>query len=494
MSKTITLSPPPVSFIKSISEQGYTLASAISDLIDNSIAALSSRVEILLDTSRDNLKLYIADNGKGMTGDELTENLRIPSADLDERRQSNDLGRFGLGLKTASFSQSRKFTVLSKASDTNFEGRTWDVEFLKETKDWTLKIESPETVGRLLSDFKKTSDDFHSARPGFEVSTLIVWDELYKLNRLSKKDELNDELEELRSHLSLIFHRYLFSGKLEIRLNNSLVEAFEPFPYQTSGVQVVAEKYWQNGNIYIQFQGIILPKRAATEAKEAGSLWVPPNRTLEELQGLFVYRNDRLINYGGWLRTIPKSVYLQFGRIRIDISNASDSSFQINVAKSSLKIPFGLKRAMTEMIRTVATQAAKEYRERVASKVVQMTEGRTGLSLIFRQATGDGIKLRVNHQFELMRKLSNQLTAEQNDLLDCIIVLFERKLNDIWIGENSDSDIEEATEPAILEKIQKIKDFYLQEDYSEEETRNFLMTNFGTDTELKNFINNLNFK
>jgi hypothetical protein len=494
MSKTITLSPPPVSFIKSISEQGYTLASAISDLIDNSIAASSSRVEILLDTSSDNLKLYIADNGRGMTGDELTENMRIPSADLDEQRQLNDLGRFGLGLKTASFSQSRKFTVLSKTLNTDFEGRTWDVAFLKETKDWTLKIESSETIEQFVGDLKKTSEDFHAAKPGFEAKTLIIWDELYKLRKLSKKEELNDELEELRSHLSLIFHRYLSSGKLEIRLNNSLVEAFEPFPYHTSGVQVVAENYWQNENIYIQFQGIILPKRAAVEAKDAGSLWVPPNRTLEELQGLFVYRNDRLINYGGWLRTIPKSVYLQFGRIRIDISNESDSNFQINVAKSSLKIPFGLKRAMMEMIRTVATQAAKEYRERIASKVVQMTEGRTGLSLIVRQATGNGIKLCVNDQFELMRRLSHQLTPEQNDLLESIIVLIERKLNDIWVGENTDADIEEVADPAILEKIQKIKDFYLEEDYSEEETRNFLLSNFGTNTELKNFINNLNFK
>lgn len=494
MSKTITLSPPPVSFIKSISEQGYTLASAISDLVDNSIAASSSRVEILLDAGGDNLKLYIADNGKGMTGDELTENMRIPSADLDEHRQLNDLGRFGLGLKTASFSQSRKFTVLSKTLNATFEGRTWDVEFLKETKDWTLKIESLETVERFANDFKKTSDDFHSAKSGFEARTIVIWDELYKLKKLSKKDEFNDELDELRSHLGLVFHRYLSSGKLEIRLNNSLVEAFEPFPYHTSGVQVVAENYWQNENIYIQFQGVILPKRAAAEAKETGSLWVPPNRTLEELQGLFVYRNDRLINYGGWLRTIPKSVYLQFGRIRIDISSASDSNFQINVAKSSLKIPFGLKRAMTEMIHIVATQAAKEYRERVASKVVQMINGRTGLSLIVRHATGDGIKLRVNDQFELIRRLSNQLTPEQKDLLESLIVLFEKKLNDVWVGENTDSEIEESIAPALLEKIQKIKEFYLQEDYSEEETRDFLLSNFGTNTELINFINNLNFK
>jgi len=495
MSDSVILSPSPVYFIKSISEQGYTLASAISDIVDNSIAASSSRVEILLDTSEGNLKLYIADNGKGMTSEELTENMRIPSADLDENRQLNDLGRFGLGLKTASFSQSRKFTVISRTSESNYyEGRTWDVEFLNQTKDWTLKIESLENNESIVDDFKKVSGEFHSSKPGFEVKTLIIWDNLYKLKKFSKKDEFNDELEELRSHLSLVFHRYLSSGKLEIRLNNSLVEAFEPFPNNVPGVQVIAENYWQNGNIYIRFQGIILPKRAATESKESTSPWVPYNRTLEELQGLFVYRNDRLINYGGWLRTIPKSGYLQFGRLRIDISNVSDSDFQINVAKSTLKIPFGLKKAMMEMIRMVASQATKEYKERVASKVIQVTEGPTGLSLITKQVTGNGIKLKVNGQFELMRKLISQLTPEQNDLLDSLVILFEKKLNDIWVGDITVTEIAESPEPAMLEKIKKIKEFFQQAEYSEDETRSFLLNSFGTNAESKSFINNLNFK
>lgn len=493
MSETIILLPPPVSFIKSISEQGYTLASAISDLIDNSIAASASRVEILLDASNGNLKLYIADNGKGMTAPELTENMRIPSSDLDEHRGLNDLGRFGLGLKTASFSQSRKFTVLSRTSDSDFEGRTWDVELLRETGNWTLKIESAETVGKFIDDFKKISADFHAFQSGYEIKTLIIWDDLYKLKNLLKKDELNDEIDELRSHLSLIFHRYLSSGKFEIRLNNSLVEAFDPFPYHLTGVQVIAENYWHQNNLYIQFQGIILPKRAAVEAKESSSLWVPANRTLEEMQGLFVYRNDRLINYGGWLRTIPKSVYLQFGRIRIDISNASDKDFQINVAKSSLKIPFGLKRAMTEMIRTVAVQAAKEYRERIASTVVQLTESRAGLSLVMREATGKGIKLKINDQFELIRKLNQQLSPEEKDLFTNIVFLFERKLNDIWMGENAEAETDENTDNSVTEKIIKIKDHFLKEDYSVEETRNMLLRNFGTSKELIKFINDLNF-
>lgn len=493
MPATISLPPPPVYFIKSISEQGYTLSTAISDLIDNSIAAGSSRVEVLLDSSMSSLRLFIADNGAGMNDKELTHNMRFPSADLDESRRNNDLGRFGLGLKTASFSQCRKFTVLSRIDNSEFEGRTWDVDFLKNTGEWTLIVDTPEVINGLVDDYTNTSLNFHGTDTNFKVKTLVVWDNLYKLKKLKKRDEINDELDELRSHLSLVFHRYLSSGKLQIRLNNSLIEGFEPFPDNIGGVQMVAEQYWQTDNSYVKFQGIILPKRAAAEVKEADSPWVPPGRTLEELQGLFVYRNDRIINYGGWLRTIPKSVYLQFARIRIDISNATDAEFQLNVAKSSLKIPFGLKRVMAEMVRKVAVQAAKEYRERVASGIITMADKRPGLSLIVKQGTGNGFKLKINEQFELIQKLRQQLTEGQNDLLFAIITLIEKKLNDFWQGETGETEITESVDPKILEKIEKIKQYYEDAGYSAEETREFLQNNFGREPYLKNFITNLKF-
>lgn len=491
MPETVSLAPPPVYFVKSISEQGYTLASAISDLIDNSIAAAATRVEILMDTADGNLRLYIADNGQGMTGAELTANMRIPSADLDDRRQLNDLGRFGLGLKTASFSQSRRFTVISRKADSAAEGRTWDVDCLRRTNDWTLIIEAADAADGFIRAFYATGNAFHAQDPDFAVRTLVVWDDLYKLKKLTGRDEMSAAMEELRSHLSLVFHRYLSAGKLSVRLNNDIIRPFEPFPAGEPGVQTVAENYWQSEGIYIRFQGIILPKRAAAEAVAGDSPWVPADRTLEELQGLYVYRNDRLINYGGWLRTIPKSVYLQFGRIRIDISNAADSDFHLNVAKSSLNIPFGLRRAMKQMIQTVASQAAKEYREKVAASVVQLTPGRPGLSLIVRQPTGKGTCLKINEEFELIRMLGTQLTKEQNRLLDSIFTLFEKKLNDIWAGESGNSEIAELPDGRLQEKIRGIGTYYREAGYSAQETRCFLLESFGPGAAVKEFINNL---
>lgn len=492
MQESILLSPPPVFFIKSISEQGYSLSTAISDLIDNSITAGATRVELLIDIKRTPIKLYIADNGSGMSSNDLTSNMRFPSADLDVQRSGIDLGRFGLGLKTASFSQSRNYTVISKTKDTTFEGRTWDVEYLKHTNDWSLIINSQNDLNTLLSEFSVVSNNFHEHSDNFKVSTLVVWANLYKLERLLKKDEINDELKNLRSHLGLVYHRYIQSNKLQIRLNNQLIESFEPFLHDISGVQTVSEHFWQTSNSYIKFQGIILPKRSAAEAMVPGSIWAPQGRTLEELQGIYVYRNERLINFGGWLRTIPKSIYLQFARIRIDITNINDHEFQLNVAKSSINIPFGLKRAMADMVTHVAAQAAKEYRERLVSKVIRPAGTSKGLSLFVKEIGASGPKLKINREFELFRLLGQKLSPDQDDILKALIVLVENKLNEIWKGDTNIADIVEELTESQKEKIIKVKGFYDGSDYTSDEIRALLLESFEKNKETELFINSIN--
>jgi hypothetical protein len=492
MPQNIVLSPPPVFFIKSISEQGYSLSTAVADLVDNSVTAGARRVELLINANVSPLRLYIADNGHGMTGDELTANMRFPSADLDAGRAGNDLGRFGLGLKTGSFSQARRFTLISAKEGAAYQARTWDVEYLKKTEDWTLIIENNEATDKFLQDFAETSTDFHGRSESFVPRTIVVWDDLYKLERLKKQSEINDELEELRSHLGLVFHRFLQSGRLEIRLNNSLVEGFDPFPVNTTGVQIISEDYWQSGDTYIRFQGIILPKRAAAEAREDISVWAPPVKTLEDCQGIYVYRNERLISYGGWLRTITRTVWLQFGRLKIDITNINDSEFHLNVAKSSLKLPFGLKRAMAVMISNVAAQASKEYRERLASGVIRNTVTKKGLSLITRENSAAGPVLRISHEFELLRQLESELTEKQKEMLRTVTGLLEKKLNQVWKGDAAaPSETGEGLADADRQKISRLKNYYEEAGYSTDEIREFLLESFGQNNDVKTFLETL---
>lgn len=480
-------------FIKSISEQGYSLPTAIADLIDNSVAAGATRIELLLDTKTAPLRFFIADNGCGMSSAELRANMCFPSADMDEQRAGHDLGRFGLGLKTGSFSQARRFTVVSARQNEPFEGCTWDLDHLKKTGKWTLLIEKDEAAYQYLEEYRKLSLSFHNSCATFEPRTLVIWDQLYKLERLSKSSEINDELDELRSHIGLVFHRFLESGKIQIRLNNSLIEGYDPFPVNAPGVQLVSESYWQTADTYIRFQGIILPKRAAIESKSPPSVWTAHGRTLDEMQGLFVYRNQRLISFGSWLRSRSKSIWLQFGRIKIDVTNGNDSEFHLNVAKSSLKLPFGLRRAMADMVDHVAKQAEKEYRERIAANIVRNTVQKKGLTLVLRENTAAGPVLRINREFDLLRQLESQLNAEQADMLRMITGLLENKLNQVWKGDNEVSpEIDGNMDDSQRQKILKLKKYYEQNGYSLEEIREFLLESFGQRSQVEAIVNHSN--
>ena len=127
--------PNPEYLIKSIAEQGYNLETSLADLMDNSISSKADKIEVIINMDNEPFRLFLSDNGEGMTENELSSNMQFPSNSPENNRTNCDLGRFGLGMKTASFSQTRKFTVLSrKKGEENYAGRTWDVDFLKKRR------------------------------------------------------------------------------------------------------------------------------------------------------------------------------------------------------------------------------------------------------------------------------------------------------------------------------------------------------------------------
>jgi hypothetical protein len=230
------VTPNPEFLIKSISEQGYSFEAALADLIDNSISADASKVEILIDTNNAPYTLFIADNGTGMNEEALKNCMRFPSQSPDDERVNSDLGRFGLGMKTASFSQTRKFTTLSRVRGTEkFSARTWDLELLKNNK-WNLLVNSPESIRNRIGQYQQISTSRFNGFENFNANTVIVWEGLYKfeqyLKEKNREDALFKEIDIIADHLSLVFHRFMekSKNKLQIRINNQLLEPFNPFP------------------------------------------------------------------------------------------------------------------------------------------------------------------------------------------------------------------------------------------------------------------------
>ncbi|PSL49502.1 histidine kinase/DNA gyrase B/HSP90-like ATPase [Chitinophaga niastensis] len=488
----VELIPSPALFIKSIAEQGYTLSTALADLIDNSITAGATRVEILFNKKSLPHQLLIADNGGGMASDQLVANMRFPSNDLELEREGDDLGRFGLGLKTASFSQAKKFAVISRMKGTEkFSGRTWDLDYLKDN-GWALIINTDDEVQGFIDQYFSDNKNYHNLDPSFSPNTLITWSNLFKL-RKANEQELEDELNEVRNHLSLIFHRYLDSRKLIIRLNNEIISGFNPFPLNQSDIQKVNEKHWWSGTDYIDFQGIILPKKAIEESKRGSSIWTPPGKSLFDMEGLFVYRNDRLIHYGSWLRTRKKSNLLRLGRVRIDIKNDTDALFQLNVAKSFLKLPFELKKAMVEMIGVVEAQSIKEYKEKVTGEMVLKNIGYpSDLQLINKVITGAGPKLRINESFLLVRQLLESIGAADKNKLLILLQLIEGKLNEVWEADSSGSVVEENDfSQEEKEKILNLRHYYIDGGLSKQEVEKWLLDNISQSAAQQAYIKSL---
>ena len=202
--------PPNVSsLVKSLRDIGYTLDVAIADLIDNSISASAINIDIVFAPINDKPILAILDNGKGMDFDELTEAMRLATKDPSDHREDGDLGRFGLGLKTASFSQSKLLTVLSKTDNSEISVSQWDLDKVIATNKWTLNQLDLSEVDKdipLLKEFSVLNS-----------GTLVIWGGIDKV----LKEAIPYEVAKISDHLSLVFNRFL-SGEGRVRKIESL--------------------------------------------------------------------------------------------------------------------------------------------------------------------------------------------------------------------------------------------------------------------------------
>ena len=314
-----TANPNPEFLIKSIAEQGYSLETSLADLIDNSISAGASGVEILINMEHEPFTLYLADNGSGMCEDMLKSSMEFPSGSPERDRNRSDLGRFGLGMKTASFSQTRSFTVLSREKGAvKYSGRTWDVDYLKKKGEWHLIINSEEEIDDLVNSYLRSSQQHLSQIDGFQANTVVIWKGLYKyedyLEANNRKNALKQQLYEVTiDHLSLVFHRFMegHKTKLQIRINNKIISPFNPFPSSTDGVRKIESKRKIFNTDNIKMEGFVLPAAAIDEAKNGLSKWTTKNCSLTDMEGIYIYRSDRIIIFGGWNGLIRKGPRLQ---------------------------------------------------------------------------------------------------------------------------------------------------------------------------------------
>ena len=455
-----TIEPNPEHLIKSIAEQGYTLETAVADLIDNSISAAATKIEIVVNWDSEPFELFIADNGNGMNLAHLIECMKIPSSSPEGKRKKSDLGRFGLGLKTASFSQTRLFSVLSREGEEgDFKSVTWDVEHLKTTGKWELIIDDANYLNENLNTYRKLSKSYLSSMEGFNANTIILWKGLYKyeqyLEKENSKRALKEDLSEImKKHLELVFHRFMEDkdNPLKIRVNNRILTPFNPFPNERD-VRLIEDKQKLFQGESITIQGHILPARSIDESLNKSQ------KNLMDLEGLYWYRGNRVILYGGWNGLVKKSSKYKLARLKIDVGNSIDHLIHLNVAKSKIKIPYDLQKPFKNYVVEVCQEAKRELYNRGLNKF-KVKSSKKDLNIFSKIATNKGVILEFNQDHPILKNFYDSLSDAQKLKYSIIQRMISVKINKIRKAHEQE-DFEYLESPlnlSVNEIIQNIEE------------------------------------
>lgn len=354
--RTADATPRASSLIESLRDIGYSLETALADIIDNSLTAGAKNIRILADTLSDEPAIGIFDDGVGMDEKTLVEAMRPGSRNPLDDRSADDLGRFGLGLKSASFSQCRRLTVLSRR-DGKVVGATWDLDEVAKSDRWEVFLhDSAEGIpwgDRLEKD-----------------GTLVVWEKLDRLDGGFRHDgekraaQINSALADAERHLRLVFHRFMNRGGHSVRfsINGRQLSPIDPFASNHSATQPDPEEVLKLARGEVRIRSFTLPHHKAMTKAEWDEIGGPGGHL--KTQGFYVYRGDRLIIVGSWLGLARQTELTKLCRIRVDIPNTMDAEWKIDVKKASAQLPPVVRERLKRVVERFVQTSKRTYTRR----------------------------------------------------------------------------------------------------------------------------------
>ena len=432
---------PAKALINGLRSIGYSFSTAVADIIDNSVSAGASKIDIHSDPLASIPYFCVLDNGKGMDNAEL-ENAMLPGSKRDGIPDSDsELGRFGLGLKSASLSQCREFIVVSKQGH-EINGMSFDLDLIEEKDKLMLKELYADEIEKL---------PHIDVLSQYESGTLVIWTKFDKIEGASKnfEDSFRKLVSESKKHVELVFHR--FYDQINIQFDNRRIEKRDPFLTDSVGRQQTGrETQIVVDNSIIKVIPYTLPYANSMSAKEKDLLGNP--KSIYDDQGFYIYRNKRLISWGNWLHMGIKSELSKLARIQVDIPSSLDSVWMLDVKKSSVKLPDRIK----DQIKAAVEDSV--IRSKRTTKYPGTKEQSVQCAVWDRIKEHDGkIKYQINRDNPAIEVLFNVLGNKEVKLLEIALSQIESYLPKYSIyNDNMDESLSIVNSGADSEEDQLI--------------------------------------
>ncbi len=415
---------------------GYSTATAMADIIDNSISAGASEVRVTFAWVGTASYIALLDNGNGMTDAELERAMTLGDRSPLDERVAGDLGRFGMGLKTASFSQCRRLTVASCKGGVRSCLR-WDLDEL---------ARNPQGGWLLFEGAVAGSENRLTSLPAGASGTLVLWEVLDRIVTKSyDADDFVDLVDRVEAHLAMVFHRLLQGprARLRIYLNNNPVSPWDPFmtdhPSKTWASPVQPFKS-DTGIVSVECH--VLPHKDRLSAGEFEDGAGPDGWNAQ--QGFYVYRNQRLLVAGGWLglgqgRAWNREEAYRLARIRLDIPNTADADWKIDIRKSTARPPVALRGWLSSIAEDTRNRARKVFAYRGSPGPVR---GGLPIEQAWRvDQTKAGMRYRVDEKHPAVAA-ALEAAGEQAEIVRAMLRVIEETVpvQKIWLdtAENKD--------------------------------------------------------
>ena len=357
MPKPVDGTPSPKSLIKTLMRVGYDFNMAVGDIVDNSISADAKNIRIFTSLDPQYPTFSIYDDGWGMSEKELYENMKLAAKDPSLERDKNDLGRFGSGMKTASFSQARKLIVISKKKGSKICGAYWDIDEIESSDSWEVLMSLSEEEINSIYGFDK---DMLS-----ETGTVIIWHKIISFKETqhtSLENIIANTIDSMSRYLSLHFHKFMqLNDKVSFFVNQRKLSPINPFIKGKGSMDLTPENIrGKKGNVEIKPHVLPHPQYLSqSQIDKLGGI-----DAIYKNQGLYIYRASRLIIAGGWMGLSSRNILGNLARVEVNIPASLDDEWSTDVKKSSLQLPVMVQKKLKQICQQPIKKSRGEHMHR----------------------------------------------------------------------------------------------------------------------------------